>query len=52
MITLFYFSSKRNGEEVVIMITFKKIYIVDDLKTNMFVDINIMMSEKIDILVF
>ena len=43
-----YFFSKN----IIIMTLLKKIHIVDDFKTNILININIIMSEKIDIFVF
>ena len=37
-------------ENIIIKLTSRKIHIIDDLKTNILININIMMSKQIDIL--
>ena len=46
MITFLYFFD----ENVIIILTSREIYIVDDFKTNVLININIIILEKIDIL--
>ena len=46
VISSLYFSN----ENVIIMLTFREIYIVNDFKTNILININIMMLKQIDIL--
>ena len=48
VITLFYFLN----ENVIVMLISREIYIVNDLKANVLIKINIMISEKIDILIY
>ena len=48
VITFLYFSDKN----VIAILTSREIHIIDDLKTNVLININIMISEKIDILTF
>lgn len=48
VIIFFYFFD----ENVTIMLTSREIHIVDNLKTNVLIDMNIIISKKIDILIF
>ena len=48
VIILLYFPD----ENVIVMLISREIHIVDDLKTNVLININIMILEKIDILTF
>ena len=47
IIPLYFFD-----ENVIIILTLREIHIVNDLKTNVLININIIISEKIDILTF
>ena len=47
MIIFFYFLD----ENIIIMILLKKIHIVNDLKVNILIEMNIMIFEKIDIFI-
>ena len=40
------------GENVIVMLISREIHIINDLKTNVLININIMISKKIDILTF
>ena len=48
VITILYFLD----ENVIIILTSREIYIVNDFKINVLIDINIIISEKINILTF
>ena len=48
MITFFYFP----GSNYIVITSPREIYIVDDFKINIFININIMILKKIDIFIF
>ena len=39
-----------SSENIIIILTFREIYIINNLKTNILININIIMSKQIDIL--